>query len=37
LKNYVLKLMEWSEIPDIPILDLLKTLRDRVYEVSNKK
>ena len=36
LKNYVLKLMEWSEIPDMPILDLLKTLRDRVYEVSNK-
>jgi len=37
LKKYVLKLMEWSEIPDIPILDLLQTLRDRIYEVSNKK
>ena len=36
LKKYVLKLMEWSEIPDMPILDLLKTLRDRIYEVSNK-
>jgi len=36
LKNYVLKLMEWSEIPDMPILDLLQTLRDRVYEVSQK-
>ena len=36
LKNYVLKLMDWSEIPDVPILDLLQTLRDRVYEVSNK-
>jgi hypothetical protein len=28
--------MEWSEIPDMPILDLLQTLRDRVYEVSQK-
>ena len=36
LKNYVLKIMEWSEIPDMPILDLLQTLRDRVYEVSQK-
>jgi hypothetical protein len=36
LKNYVLKLMEWSEMPDLPILDLLQTLRERVYEVSNK-
>ena len=36
LKIYVLKLMEWSEIPDLPILDLLQTLRERVYEVSNK-
>ena len=36
LKNYVLKLMEWSEIPDMPILDLLQTLRDRVYEASQK-
>jgi len=35
LKNYVLKLMEWSEMPDLPILDLLQTLRERVYEVSN--
>ena len=36
LKNYVLKIMEWSEIPDMPILDLLQTLRDRVCEVSQK-
>ena len=36
LKNYVLKLMEWSEMPDLPILDLLQTVRERVYEVSNK-
>ena len=36
LKKYVLKLMEWSEIPDMPILDLLQMIRDRVYEVSQK-
>ena len=36
LKNYVLKLMELTEIPDIPILDLLQKLRDCVYEVSKK-
>ena len=36
LKKYVLKLMEWSEIPDMPILDLLQIIRDRVYEVSQK-
>jgi len=28
--------MEWSEIPDMPILDLLQIIRDRVYEVSQK-
>ena len=36
LKKYVLKLMEWSEVPEMPILDLLQILRDRIYEVSQK-
>ena len=36
VKNYILKMMEWSEIPDMPIFDLLQTFRERVYEVSNK-
>jgi len=36
LKKYVLTLMEWSEIPDMAILDLLQIIRERVYEVSQK-
>ena len=36
LKKYVLKLMEWPEVPDLPFLDLLQNLRDRLYEVSHK-
>ncbi len=36
LKKYMLKLMEWPEVPDLPILDLLQSLRDRIYDVSRK-
>ena len=36
LKKYLLKLMDWSEIPDVPIIELLKMIRDRVYELNNK-
>ena len=36
LKKYVLKLMEWPEVPDMPTLDLLQNLRDHLYEVSHK-
>jgi len=36
LKKYLLKLMEWSEVPDLPILDLLQSLKDRIYEDSQK-
>ena len=36
LKKYVLKLMEWPEVPDLPTLDLLQNLRDHIYEVSHK-
>ena len=34
LKKFLLKLMEWQEVPDLPILDLLQSLRDRIYDVS---
>ena len=34
LKKYLLKLMEWQEVPDLPILDLLQSLKDRIYEES---
>ena len=36
LKKYMLKLMEWPEVPDLPILDLLQSLKDRIYEDSRK-
>ena len=34
LKKYVLKIMEWSEIPESPALELLQIIRDRIYEIS---
>ena len=37
LKKNMLKLMEWPEVPDLPILDLLQILKDRIYEDSQKK
>ena len=36
LKKYLLKLMEWPEVPDLSILDLLQSLKDRIYEDSQK-
>ena len=36
LKKYLLKLMECPEVPDLPILDLLQSLKDRIYEDSQK-
>ncbi len=36
LKKYLLKLMEWPEVPDLQILDLLQSLKDRIYEDSQK-
>jgi hypothetical protein len=36
LKKYMLKLLEWPEVPDLPILDLLQSLKDRIYEDSQK-
>ena len=36
LKKYMLKLMEWPEVPDLSILDLLQSLKDRIYEDSQK-
>ena len=34
LKKFMLKLMEWQEVPDLPMLDLLQSLRERIYDVS---
>ncbi|MBC8258389.1 MAG: hypothetical protein H8E38_05190 [SAR324 cluster bacterium] len=35
LKKYLLNLMEWSEVPNLPVHDLLQKLRNRLYEVSH--
>ena len=34
LKKYVLKLMLWSEFPDLPFQDFYLQIRDRIFEVS---
>ncbi len=34
LKKYMMKLMEWSDFPNLVIQDIYLKLRDRVYEVS---
>ena len=36
VKKYLLKIMGYSEIPDMPIMELLQIIRDRVYEISKK-
>ena len=34
LKKYVLKLMEWSDFPDLPFQDFYLQIRNRIFEVS---
>ena len=34
LKKYVLKLMEWSDFPDLPFQDFYQQIRNRIFEVS---
>ena len=34
LKKFVLKLMEWSDFPDLPFQDFYLQIRDRIFEVS---
>tara|TARA_B100000945_G_scaffold321351_1_gene335373 strand:+ start:5747 stop:6874 length:1128 start_codon:yes stop_codon:yes gene_type:complete len=34
LKNYVLKLMNWSDFPDLPFQDIYLQIRNRIFEVS---
>ena len=34
LKKYVLKLMEWSDFPDLPFKDFYLQIRNRIFEVS---
>ena len=34
LKKYVLKLMQWSDFPDLPFQDFYLQIRDRIFEAS---
>jgi len=37
LKKYLFKLMKWDNFPDIPILDVVKRIKDRQYDLKGKK
>lgn len=37
LKKYLFKLMEWDKFPDIPVRDVVKKIRDRQYDLKDKK
>ena len=37
LKNYLFKLMKWENFPDIPILEVVQIIKDRQYDLKDKK
>ncbi len=37
LKKYLFKLMEWENFPDIPVNEVVKKIRDRQYDLKDKK
>ena len=37
LKNYLFKLMKWDNFPDIPILEVVQIIKDRQYDLKDKK
>jgi len=37
LKKYLLKLMNWDNFPDIPVLELVNIIKDRQYFMKEKK
>jgi len=34
LKKYVLELMQWSDLPDLPFHDFYLQIRNRIFELS---
>ena len=36
LKKYLFKLMEWQDFPDIPVLDVVRKIRERHFELRAK-
>ena len=37
LKKYLFKLMKWDNFPDIPILEVVQIIKDRQYDLKDKK
>jgi len=37
LKKYLLKLMKWKEFPDIAVLEVLKKIREYLFDIREKK
>ena len=37
LKKYLFKLMEWNDFPDLPVLDVVRIIRERHYDLKEKK
>jgi len=36
LRKYLFKLMEWQDFPDIPVLDVVRKIRERHYDLKEK-
>ena len=37
LKKYLFKLMKWDNFPDIPVLEVVQRIKDRQYDLKDKK
>ena len=37
LKKYLLKLMKWEDFPDMPVLEILRTIREYLFDIKAKK
>ena len=37
LKKYLFKLMEWEDFPDMPVLDVVRIIRERHFDLKEKK
>ena len=37
LKKYLFKLMQWEEFPDSSVLDILKTIREHLFDMKEKQ
>tara|TARA_Y100001970_G_scaffold287003_1_gene410555 strand:+ start:1183 stop:2037 length:855 start_codon:yes stop_codon:yes gene_type:complete len=37
LKKYLLKFMQWQKFPDIPVIELIKVIRENLFDLKEKK